>query len=58
MVIVLEFRKRKQFVPVILPLVDEDAKVLFQFLVNLFCLSVALWVVSHSGCQFDPKKSV
>ena len=46
-VVVLEFRERNQVRPVILPLVDEESEVLFQFLIYLFRLSVTLWVI---GC--------
>jgi hypothetical protein len=34
-IVVLEFRKRKELIPVILPLVNEYAKVLFQFLIRV-----------------------
>ena len=57
-IVVLEFCKGEQFVPVVLPLVDKDTKVLFQFLVNSFRLSVTLRVVSGGSCQFNSKESV
>src|SRR6267378_2797786 len=49
MVVVLEFRHGQKFIPVILALIDKDPEVLFQFLVDTFCLSIHLWVV-RCGC--------
>ena len=45
MVVVGELRERKEVIPVILSFSDEDAYVLFQFLVNPFGLSVGLWMI-------------
>ena len=53
LVVVLEFRERKEPHPIILSLVGEESEILFQFLVDLFCMSISLWVVSGGGCQFD-----
>ncbi len=44
------------FVPVVLQLVDEESKELFDFLVDSFGLSTGLWVVGCRGCDFDPKE--
>ena len=44
--------------PVILSLSDKDPQVLFQLLVNLFSLSVCLWVVGCGGCTFDSEQPV
>jgi hypothetical protein len=49
MVVVLEFRHGQKFIPVILAFIDKDPKVLFQFLVDTFRLSIRLWVV-RCGC--------
>ena len=57
-VVVLEFHKGEQFIPVLLSLVDKDSKILFQFLVDQFNLSVTLRVVSCGSRQFDSKKLV
>ena len=45
MVVVGELCERKEVIPVILSFSDEDAYVLFQFLVNPFSLSVGLWMI-------------
>ena len=39
--------------PVILVLVAEDAKVLFDFLIHAFGFTVALWMVSGGETRFD-----
>ena len=58
MIIVLEFHERKEVVPVILSLVNEEAEKLLQFLVDLFCLSVSLRMICGGGSQFHSEKSV
>ena len=45
MVVIGELREWKEVIPVILSFSDEDAYVLFQFLVNPFSLSVGLWMI-------------
>ena len=49
---------RKEFRPVVLPLIDEQLKVLLQLLVHPFCLLIALMVISCSSHQLNPKRSV
>ena len=39
--------------PVVLTLVAEDAKILFDLLILAFDFTIALWVVSHSETSFD-----
>ena len=51
MIVVRELCQQKQFVPVILPLVDKEAEILFQLLVDLLCLSITLQMVGRSGSQ-------
>ena len=58
MVVVLEFRERKEVFPVVLSLVDEQPEVLFQLLVDTFRLSVTLRVVGRSGCYLDSEYTV
>ena len=58
MIVVLEFREQEQVIPVILPLICEEAKILLKLLVDLFCLSISLQVVCHSSCQFYSKDPV
>jgi len=53
LVVVLEFRKRQEPHPIILSLVGEESEILFQFLVDLFLLSISLWVVGCGGCQLN-----
>ena len=40
-------------VPVVLSLVDEEPKELFNLLVDMFGLAIWLQVVCHRGCDFD-----
>ena len=58
MVVILEFCKRKQLGPVILSLVDEEMKVLLQFLVYPLRLTIPLWVVSCGSRQFNSENSI
>ncbi|KNZ81600.1 hypothetical protein J132_11232, partial [Termitomyces sp. J132] len=58
MVVVLEFGIRKEFVPVILVLVAEEAEILFQLLVYTLCLAVRLWVVGSGGVELYSEQSV
>ena len=51
MIVVLELCQQKQFIPVVLPLVDKEAEILFQLLVNPLCLSITLQMVGRSGGQ-------
>jgi len=55
LVVVLEFCKRQEPHPIILSLVGEESEILFQFLVDLFHLSITLWVVGSGGCQLNSK---
>ncbi len=48
-VIVGELCKRQPVAPVGLSMIYEDAKVLFDFLIYSFGLSIGLWVKGH-GC--------
>jgi len=55
LVVILEFREWQEPHPIVLSLVDEELEILFEFLVDLFCLSIILRVVGHGGCQLDPE---
>jgi len=44
--------------PIILSLVGEESEILFQFLVDLFHLSITLWVVGCGGCQLNSEQPV
>ena len=48
-IVVLELRKRKEIVPVILPLVNEESEELFQLLIDSLRLSVSLGVICRGG---------
>ena len=50
LVVVLEFGQREQLFPVVLPLIYKESEVLLQLLIDLFHLSIALWMVSSGGC--------
>jgi len=58
LVVVLEFCEFQEPDPVTLSLVGEESEILFQFLVDLFCLSVSLRVVGCGGCQLNSKQLV
>ena len=58
MIVVLELCQQKQFIPVIPPLIDKEAEILFQLLVDLFCPSVTLQMVGHSGSQLYAEEAV
>jgi len=55
LVVVLEFCERQEPHPIILSLVGEESEILFQFLVDLFCLSISLRVVGGGSCQLNSK---
>ena len=52
-VVVGELRQEEECVPVVLSFSDEDLQVLFQFLVDPFCLSVG-----GRCCSFNSQLSV
>ena len=45
MIVVAELSKGEEFVLVVLPLVCEESKVLFQLLIDTFCLPIHLGVI-------------
>jgi hypothetical protein len=47
MVVILELTKWEKLVPIILSLQDEDAYILLQFLIDVFHLTIGLWMI-HS----------
>ena len=50
MIVVLKFHIGEEVIPVVLSLVNEETKELFQFLVDPLRLSVTLGVVCGGGC--------
>ena len=52
-VIVGELCQGEECVPVVLSFSDKDPQVLFQFLVDMFRLSVCLWVVGGRCRSFN-----
>ena len=58
MIVVLELCQQKQLIPVILPLVDKEAEILFQLLVGSLLLPITLQMVGHSGSQHYAKEVV
>ena len=48
-----EFSGGQVISPVVLALVAEDVKVLFDFLIHTFSLTIALWVVSRGETGFN-----
>ena len=57
-VVILEFHQGEEVRPVVLSLVDEYPKVLLQFLIDLFCLSIPLWVIGCGGRYLNPEYAV
>ena len=57
-VVVLEFRQGEEVRPVILPLIDEYLKVLLQFLIDPFRLSIPLRMIGFGGRYLNPKHAV
>jgi len=53
LVVVLEFREWQESHPIILPLIGKKTEILFQFLIDLFCLSISLRVVSRGSRQLN-----
>jgi hypothetical protein len=47
-VVVGEFSERQPVHPVILSMVDKDSEILFDSLIEVFCLSICLKVISRS----------
>ncbi|KAG6863927.1 hypothetical protein C0993_009852 [Termitomyces sp. T159_Od127] len=58
MVVVLKLGIWKQLIPVVLPLIAEEAEVLLQFLVHVFCLPIRLEMVGGGGVEFHIEKLV
>jgi hypothetical protein len=52
-VVVSEFRGRKELVPVVLLVVGEDADELFELLVDALGLAVGLRVIGRGGRRSD-----
>ena len=51
MVVILELSHGKVIVPIILPFIHEEAKVLLQLLVDTFGLAICLGVIGSRGCD-------
>ena len=51
MVVILELSHGKEIIPIILPFIHEEAKVLLQFLVDMFSLAIHLGVIGSRGCD-------
>ena len=58
MIIILILCKWKESNPVVLPLINEESRILFQFLVNPLCLSITLRMIICSHCEFNAQKSI
>ncbi|KAF8237947.1 hypothetical protein L208DRAFT_1245125 [Tricholoma matsutake] len=57
-VIVSKLSQGEKIIPIVLALIDEDADVLLQFLVDSVSLAISLWVIGGRRKEFDPQKSV
>ncbi|KNZ82332.1 hypothetical protein J132_00147, partial [Termitomyces sp. J132] len=58
MVVVLELGVRKEFIPVILALIEEEVEVLLQLMIYTFSLAIGLWVVGSGGVELHTKQLV
>jgi hypothetical protein len=56
LVIVTELGYRQPFSPIILSLIDEDAKVLLDILIHLLCLSVSSWMKGGRSILLDAEE--
>ena len=52
MIVILELCKGEEIIPVVLPLINEEAEELFR-LINPFCLSISLRVICSGSSQLD-----
>lgn len=52
-VVVCELRERKKGDPIVLLIIDIDAKVLFEYLIDVFRLAVSFWVIRGGEVGFD-----
>ena len=52
-IVVCKLSKGDSFVPIILMLVDKQSQILLNLLVDTFCLTICLWVISCRGCGLD-----
>ena len=57
-IVVLEFGKGEQIIPIVLSLVHEEAQILLKLLVNPLRLSVCLGMIGRGGCEFNPEEPV
>jgi hypothetical protein len=55
-IIVAELCNRKPFIPIVLTLIDEDTKILFDVLVHLFHLSIGDQMEGSGSVLFDTQK--
>ena len=53
MVVVLELSHEKEIIPIILSFIHEEVKVLLQFLVDSFGLTIHLGVIGSRGCDVN-----
>jgi hypothetical protein len=58
MIVVLELGHRQEIIPVILSLIDEDAKILLQLLIDSFGLPIRLRMIGRRGCDSDRQQAV
>ena len=58
LVVVGELGQRQPLSPVILVMVDEDAQVLFNLLIDAFSLSIHLEVISYERIVFNTQKLI
>ena len=56
MIIILKLGQRQQVIPIVLPLINKEMKVLFQLLVDFLCLAIALWVVCSCHRKLDAEE--
>jgi hypothetical protein len=55
-VIVTELGYRQPFIPIVLLLIDEDAKVLFYILIHSFRLPISSWMKGGQSILLDAKE--
>ena len=53
MVVILELSHGKEIIPIILPFIHKEMKVLLQLLVDTFSLAICLGVIGSRGCDVN-----
>ena len=53
-ILVHELSKGDLFIRIVLTLVDKQSEIILSLLVDMFYLTISLWVICCRGCGLDP----